>query len=97
NLSLFDLRTEPLLQSIEQRFAFGLMEEQALVSREAALPGQGIVAIHLGDGFEHVANLVGKRALDIDELATSVSGATGEQRHELVGEIARETIAHLNG
>lgn len=63
---------------------------QCLFMYAMALPRRLLGSVlRLSDRFEHMADLVGERALDVDELVSRVSIAPGEHGHELVGEVAR--------
>ena len=74
----------------------GLVEVQPLVGRQGLLFRHGIVAIGLGEPIDDVLTLGGEVRGHVDELAPAVGEAVGHEGAQLRGEVAGESVTHLD-
>ncbi len=94
---LLSLPFAPALELLHDGAAFFLVEPQALIGIELALPGQIVVMVDFGEAFDHMPALLGEVVHDIDEVPAGVGEAVGDNRLKGAGHIAAEGIAHLDG
>ena len=93
---LIQLTMEPTVQFLHHRTAVGLMKLQPLLSRQPVLLRLRVVALDHFRGFQHVAVLVGKTFVHLNELSPPVRQAVGHNSLERTWQIAAQSVAHLD-
>jgi hypothetical protein len=91
-----DLPFQPVSQPIHHGAAFRLVILQPLFRRHAFFACGRVVAVDGLNRFQHVAALVGKAVVHVDELASCMSQAVRQDGLQFARPIARQRIAHLD-
>ncbi len=84
------------MQAIHRLLALDAVVLQTPRGRHLSLPSDGVVVIDHLQRFQHVATLVRKTVVNLDELTARVGQAVGHDRFQLFGEIAGQAVAHLD-
>ena len=74
-----------------------LVEPQPGFGRERRFFGLCLVLVNLAQTFQHMLAFLREVLGKIDKLPSAMTQAVGEDALELLGGIARERVAHLDG
>ena len=94
---LLQLLAHPLLEFVHDFLTVLLVEPKPGFGRERCFLGLRLVLVNLAQTFQHVLAFLREVLGDVDKLPSAMAQTVGEDALELLGGVARERVAHLDG
>src|SRR6266498_4782478 len=85
-----------MLELLHQRAAFRFVESETLFGRHVPFLRQSIVFVQLPEGFQYVTAFGAEFCCYVHEFASCMHVASCQDHLELLGQVTREAVAHLD-